>query len=98
MSFIEGDVRCKLSNFLQKMPSLVVGQADCLLKDAEVSEVVRITDGWENDLYSFKIENEGHEEELILKIYPGDDAPWKSKKEFNVMRKLYEVGFPVPKG
>lgn len=64
-------------------------------------DLVKITDGWETDVYSFSLEYESdnklHSNDLILRIYPGDDAKEKSAKEFKVMAKLYEVGFPVPK-
>jgi aminoglycoside phosphotransferase (APT) family kinase protein len=34
---------------------------------------------------------------MILRIYPGDDAYQKSGREFEGMKRLYEVGYPVPK-
>ncbi|MBM3237148.1 phosphotransferase family protein [Candidatus Poribacteria bacterium] len=69
-------------------------------KNAQVYSLTQITDGWENEVYSFTIEYEETTErkceELILRIYPGSDAPQKSVREFNAMKKLHEVGFPVP--
>jgi len=69
-------------------------------ENIQVYSLTQITDGWENEVYSFTI---GYEEaterkceDLILRIYPGNDALQKSAKEFNAMRKLYEIGFPVP--
>ena len=65
-----------------------------------LSNVDRISDGWENDVYSFRLgyedDGEQREQELILRIYPGDSAPQKSRREFDGMRKLYDIGFPVP--
>jgi len=69
-------------------------------KRIKVLDLVKITDGWETDVYSFSLEyesnNELHSNDLILRIYPGDNAKEKSAKEFKVMAKLHEVGFPVP--
>jgi len=60
----------------------------------------RIGDGWENDVYSFRMEYEKggqpESQDLILRIYPGDDAHEKSAREFNVMKRLHEATFPVP--
>jgi aminoglycoside phosphotransferase (APT) family kinase protein len=36
-------------------------------------------------------------EDLILRIYPGDDASHKSACEFDVMERLYAAGYPVPR-
>lgn len=69
-------------------------------KDVRIIDLARISDGWETDVYSFAMEyQEGAEEkceDLILRIYPGDDAPQKAAKEFEAMKQLYGVGFPVP--
>jgi len=66
----------------------------------QISSLTQITGGWENEVYSFTLEDEeaaGRKcEDLILRIYPGNDAPQKSAREFNAMKQLYEVGFPVP--
>jgi len=65
-----------------------------------IIDLARISDGWENDVYSFAVEygkaNDRQREDLILRIYPGDDAPQKSAREFNAMKQLYEIGYPVP--
>jgi aminoglycoside phosphotransferase (APT) family kinase protein len=65
-----------------------------------IIDLARISDGWENDVYSFAVEsgkaNDREREDLILRIYPGDDAPQKSAREFNAMKQLYEIGYPVP--
>src|SRR5439155_15941227 len=60
-----------------------------------------ISDGWENEVYSFALAEEAAagpaREELILRIYPGSDAPRKSAREFDAMGRLHQVGFPVPR-
>jgi aminoglycoside phosphotransferase (APT) family kinase protein len=67
---------------------------------AQIVDLARISDGWENDVYSFALEYEQvdgrQREDLILRIYPGDDAPQKSAREFDAMKQLYTVGYPVP--
>ncbi len=70
-------------------------------KHIKALDLVKITDGWETDVFSFRLGYESnskqYSDDLILRIYPGDDAKEKSTKEFKVMAKLYELGFPVPK-
>jgi aminoglycoside phosphotransferase (APT) family kinase protein len=69
-------------------------------QNIEIHNFTKITSGWENEVYSYDAEyNENsHQkhEELILRIYPGNHAEGKSTKEFNAMKKLHEIGFPVP--
>ncbi|MBN2533970.1 MAG: hypothetical protein JXB88_13855 [Spirochaetales bacterium] len=58
-----------LSFFKQKFPAK---------KNICIAGLTRMSDGWETDVYSFILEcREGTEEkreELILRIYPGDNA------------------------
>jgi aminoglycoside phosphotransferase (APT) family kinase protein len=67
---------------------------------AQILDLARISDGWETDVYSFTMEYgeaaQRKRENLILRIYPGDDALQKAAAEFKAMKRLYEVGFPVP--
>ena len=69
-------------------------------EDVKVSELTSISEGWESEMYSFDVEygpaGERKREELVLRIYPGDDAHAKSAREFHGMRQLYEAGYPVP--
>ncbi len=64
----------------------------------ELSEINRISDGWENDVYSFiyRPADTQFSEMRILRIYPGDNALEKSTHEFSGMKLLHETGFPVP--
>jgi aminoglycoside phosphotransferase (APT) family kinase protein len=100
MSYTENDIQNRLLNFYKReFP---------LRESITISSLTQITDGWENEVYSFTIEygeatdlpaSEGKWrkcEDLILRIYPGHDAPQKSEREFNAMKKLHEIGFPVP--
>ena len=69
-------------------------------KDAQISDLDCISAGWESDVYSFRLEHRSageHKcEELILRIYPGDDAHDKSAHEFHSMSRLHKAGYPVP--
>jgi aminoglycoside phosphotransferase (APT) family kinase protein len=65
-----------------------------------VREGTKISAGWESEMYSFDVEygptGQRQREELILRIYPGDDAHPKSAREFHGMSQLYKAGYPVP--
>lgn len=83
--------------------SLYETQSDRFLSSAEnvqIQDLVQISDGWETDVYAFAVEygqaSDRAREDLILRIYPGNDAPQKSVHEFNVIKQLYATGYPVP--
>jgi aminoglycoside phosphotransferase (APT) family kinase protein len=65
-----------------------------------VSEVEDITSGWETELYAFRVEfEEGGRlitEERVARLYTGKYAAGKAAKEFEVMSRLSEAGYPVP--
>jgi aminoglycoside phosphotransferase (APT) family kinase protein len=67
---------------------------------AQIRNLISITAGWENEMYSFDVEygptGERQREELVLRIYPGDDAHTKSAREFHGMSQLHRAGYPVP--
>ncbi len=91
MSSTEDEIQSRLLSFYEReFPSR---------ENIQISDLTTITDGWENEVYSFTIEYEeaAESEDLILRIYPGNDAPQKSAREFNAMKQLYEIGFPLPK-
>ncbi|KXH73878.1 MAG: hypothetical protein AM326_10305 [Candidatus Thorarchaeota archaeon SMTZ-45] len=59
-----------------------------------------ITSGWETQIFSFNLEwfsdNGKESDELILRVYaPGISE--KAEREAFVMKKLSEIGYPVPK-
>lgn len=64
----------------------------------ELTELKRISDGWENDVYSFTYREQGQQDgySRILRIYPGDTGMQKSTHEFSGMKQLYAAGYPVP--
>ena len=61
-----------------------------------ITNVTRITEGWETDVYSFTAHEKGVQKDLILRVYPGNDAQEKSQREFNTMDQLYKMGYSVP--
>ena len=63
-----------------------------------IQEFRAITDGWENEIYSFRMIDHGKGvcEDLILRIYPGHDGVVKSRWEFDIMGLLRRTGFSVP--
>src|SRR5579884_3499393 len=69
-------------------------------RDARIAAFTRISDGWENEVYSFTLRRETDSgptsEDLILRVYPGDDAVSKATREFAVLDCLFRLGYPVP--
>ena len=69
-------------------------------QNIQVSDPMRIADGWETEIFSFEIDyflnGEPIHENIIMRMFPSNDAYEKSAKEFSVMRQLYAVGYPVP--
>ncbi len=68
---------------------------------AVVRDLVRISTGWESDVYAFDLEwgppAARHRQTLVLRIYPGADAHAKSGREFHGMQRLHAAGYPVPR-
>lgn len=69
-------------------------------ENIRISNLKRISDGWENDVYLFTIKyvegSKQSSEKLVLRVYPGDNSIQKSEREFKAMKRLYEADFPVP--
>lgn len=57
--------------------------------------------GWESDVHKFTAEWSGpdgrHREDLVLRIYPGNDAYEKSAHEYESLKFLWKSGYPVPR-
>lgn len=66
----------------------------------EIQQVERINDGWECDVYSLKIESgvESHRqvEDLILRIYPGNESNEKAYGEHHILKMMRDAGYPIP--
>ena len=69
-------------------------------QEIQVVNLTSITSGWENEMYAFGLQYgpsaKRHQEGLVLRIYPGDDAHKKSLHEFESIRKLAQAGYSVP--
>ena len=74
-------------------------------QDLTTSDPVRISEGWETEIYSFdiayKLSGSPQSESpilrtLILRIFPGQGSGRQAVKEFVAMKRLYQAGYPVP--
>jgi aminoglycoside phosphotransferase (APT) family kinase protein len=68
--------------------------------DPRISGVVDLTSGWETELYGFNLDYDESSlsvsRRLVARLYPGRNAAGKAEKEFTVMGRLGEAGYPVP--
>jgi len=68
--------------------------------DVKISNLTNITSGWESDVYAFSLEHGQRSsrvtEKLVLRLYSGESASNKSEHEFHSLKRLHEVGYPVP--
>ncbi|MEO7021085.1 MAG: phosphotransferase [Ktedonobacteraceae bacterium] len=59
-----------------------------------------ISTGWEGDLLSLRLDykeaGEYRTEEVVLKLYHGQNSGRKAKKEFRNLQQLAQIGYPVP--
>jgi aminoglycoside phosphotransferase (APT) family kinase protein len=66
----------------------------------QISNVENIQAGWESDIFAFDLQYGGESSlqslDLILRIYPGEDAHEKSEREFHSLKLLDRAGYPVP--
>ena len=88
----ENDIQSRLLSFYEKeYPAR---------ENTRILNLTRISDGWENDVYSFTMHYEDGarqtHEDRILRIYPGDGATEESGYEFATMKRLHAVDYPVP--
>ena len=61
-----------------------------------VSGLCEINMGWETELFTFNAVHDGHEENLVLRIFSGEHAGSNASKEYYLMKRLDEVSYPVP--
>ena len=68
--------------------------------EAQVSNLDCVSNGWDSDIHSFVLEhgpaNERECRELILRIYFGKEALYRSVREYRGMSQLHSADFPVP--
>ena len=62
--------------------------------------LTNISAGWESDVYAFCLtvgpEVDRRQQELILRIYPGEDADRKAQDEYRALALLHQMDYPVP--
>lgn len=65
-----------------------------------VDDMVRVSDGWESDVYAFDAPRwqAGREgDKYVLRLYFGADAGEKAMQEFRAYQLLARAGYPVPR-
>jgi aminoglycoside phosphotransferase (APT) family kinase protein len=70
------------------------------LSRPRVSDTTLLGSGFETDVFAFTLQTEraGAEEsqDLVLRVYAGEDVSEKAGREFNAMSRLHKTGYPVP--
>lgn len=68
--------------------------------DHSIRNVSEINMGWETELFTlqhrFTERGAPVTEDLVLRVFSGDGAASKASKEYHLMKKLHDVGYPVP--
>jgi aminoglycoside phosphotransferase (APT) family kinase protein len=59
-------------------------------------DVALLGSGYDADVFAFWLEANGKPEELVLRLYAGEGGSEKSAREFAVLGRLREAGYPVP--
>jgi len=66
-----------------------------------IDKPTNISNGWETEIYAFDLKHgpagDRQCEELILRLYPSENAREKAAREFRAMSRLFESGYPVPR-
>ena len=88
----------------QRLVERLVPYLESLYPDGtsiSVTNLDEINMGWETELYTFEVDSIKNGDQIIdhrvLRVFQGDSAERKSTKEYYLMRKLDEVGYPVPR-
>lgn len=61
-----------------------------------ISDVRGLAGGWETEVYAFTAADDGHVEQRLIRLYPGDNAAVVCGHEAAAYRDLYAAGYPVP--
>lgn len=65
-----------------------------------IKNINEINMGWETELFTFQSQflESGTivKEDLVLRVFSGDEAAKKASKEYILMKKLCTIGYPVP--
>jgi aminoglycoside phosphotransferase (APT) family kinase protein len=66
-----------------------------------LASLEEINMGWETELYTFEVDSRKNgdriKEHRVLRVFQGDGAGRKSAKEYFLMSRLCEAGYPVPR-
>jgi aminoglycoside phosphotransferase (APT) family kinase protein len=69
--------------------------------DLQVRDLVQISDGWENEVYSFDLTARTSDKQstpgYILRLYPGEYGPYTAEAEFVGLQTLGTMDHPVPR-
>lgn len=65
--------------------------------DQSVGPLQELHGGWESDVYRFSVSHSDGTEDLVLRLYAGENGPTKASHEFRGMAKLHAFGYPVPR-
>ncbi|MFW9910698.1 MAG: phosphotransferase family protein, partial [Candidatus Thorarchaeota archaeon] len=67
----------------------------------DVTGFRNITSGWETDVFSFDVEyamnGVNKAERLVARVYPGSPGAYRANFEFDLLKAIHEIGFPVPR-
>ena len=63
--------------------------------DHRVEDIAEINMGWETELFTFHTVSSKGEDDLVLRVFSEDGAE-KALKEYSLMKRLREHGYPVP--
>ncbi|MCW3101043.1 MAG: phosphotransferase enzyme family [Chthonomonadaceae bacterium] len=67
--------------------------------ESAIADVSLLTSGFEADVFVFSLQPANDREEIqnsVLRLYAGEETAQKAAREFAVMRRLHDVGYPVP--
>ncbi|HXF61736.1 MAG TPA: phosphotransferase family protein [Caldilineaceae bacterium] len=64
--------------------------------NAQVSELTVLSNGWESDVYGFRLQAGAQEQRCVLRCYFGREAAQTARREAAALRVLAGAGYPVP--
>lgn len=62
-----------------------------------ITSLVRLSGGWECDVYAFETDSEAGPHKGVLRIYQGDDPRPKAIREHQALGRLFQLDYPVPR-
>ncbi|MHA2379605.1 MAG: phosphotransferase family protein [Candidatus Thorarchaeota archaeon] len=65
--------------------------------EPQIRNIRNITSGWETEIFAFDLDiDDDAPQKLVVRVFPGDRAETKAKKEFKMMKGVQELGYSVP--